>query len=93
MTTADRATRTGDELLAALGPLTIIYESGADGDGWIIAHLLEFPAALSQGKTMAEARMMVLDAARELLLAHQDLGTEPELHTVLGMEFVRAAHE
>lgn len=89
MTTADITTPTGDALLAALGQLTIVYEDAGDGDGWIFARILEFPAAFSQGSTMAEAREMVLDAARELLLSYQDDGIAPELHTLIGIEIVR----
>jgi len=39
--------------------LTILYEEG--GDGWILSSIPEVPGVLSQGKTKAEAREMVLD--------------------------------
>jgi hypothetical protein len=38
---------------------------------------------------MAEARAMVLAAARELLLSYQDDGITPEQHTLIGIEMVR----
>ncbi len=56
-------------------PLTVTYEDG--GDGWILARVREVPAAISQGRTRAEARDNVLDALRELALSYlQDASTE-----------------
>ena len=40
--------------------VTIAYEDG--GDGWIMARVLEVPAAIDQGRTREEARANVLDA-------------------------------
>ncbi len=40
--------------------LTIVYEDG--GDGWILARVLEVPAAIDQGRTRDEARANVPDA-------------------------------
>jgi predicted RNase H-like HicB family nuclease len=45
---------------------TIAYEDG--GDGWVIAHVVEKPEAMSQGRTRVEARENVRDALRELLI-------------------------
>jgi predicted RNase H-like HicB family nuclease len=45
--------------------LTILYEEG--GDGWIFSSIPEVPGVLSQGKTKAEAREMVLDALAGML--------------------------
>jgi predicted RNase H-like HicB family nuclease len=45
--------------------LTIVYEEG--DDGWIVASIPEVPGVLSQGKTKAEAREMVLDALAGML--------------------------
>jgi len=45
---------------------TVVYETAEDG--WIVAHVLERPGAVSQGRTRAEARAHVQDALRELLL-------------------------
>jgi predicted RNase H-like HicB family nuclease len=40
--------------------VTIAYEDG--GDGWILARVLEVPAAVDQGRTREEARANVLAA-------------------------------
>jgi predicted RNase H-like HicB family nuclease len=45
--------------------LTILYEE--DEDGWIMSSVPEVPGVLSQGKTKAEAREMVLDALAGML--------------------------
>ena len=45
--------------------LTIFYEE--DEDGWIMSSIPEVPGVLSQGKTKAEAREMVLDALAGML--------------------------
>jgi predicted RNase H-like HicB family nuclease len=45
--------------------LTILYEEG--GDGWIFSSIPEVPGVLSQGKSKAEAREMVLDALAGML--------------------------
>lgn len=42
--------------------VTIVYEDG--GDGWIMARVLEVPAAIDQGRTREEARANVLEALR-----------------------------
>jgi predicted RNase H-like HicB family nuclease len=47
------------------GRLTILYTE--DETGMITAHIPEVPGAVSFGKTVDEAREMVLDALRELL--------------------------
>jgi predicted RNase H-like HicB family nuclease len=49
------------------------YEDGQDG--WVIARVLELPAAMSQGRTREEARDNVLDALQELALSY--LAGEP----------------
>jgi predicted RNase H-like HicB family nuclease len=45
--------------------LTILYEEG--DDGWIFSSVPEVPGVLSQGKSKAEAREMVLDALTGML--------------------------
>jgi predicted RNase H-like HicB family nuclease len=87
MTTNDVSTPTGDELLASIGQLTIVYEDA--GDGWVTVSLLEVPGAISQGATVAEARANVLEAAKELLRSYVEDGTEPEIRTIVGVEVVR----
>lgn len=47
--------------------MTCIFERG--DDGFWIASCLEVPGALTQGRTLAEARSMLRDAIREILLA------------------------
>jgi predicted RNase H-like HicB family nuclease len=45
--------------------LTIVYEP--DSDGWIMVSIPEVPGVLSQGRTRAEAREMVLSALNDWL--------------------------
>jgi predicted RNase H-like HicB family nuclease len=49
--------------------LTAIYERG-DGDWWVAA-CPEIPGAITQGKTLDEARWMLKDAIRELHAARR----------------------
>lgn len=49
---------------------TAIFEK--DGSWWV-AEAVEVPGALSQGKTIEEARENLMDAVRELLLARREL--------------------
>jgi predicted RNase H-like HicB family nuclease len=48
--------------------LTIRYQEGEQG--YVVAQIEEFPAAISQGRTREEARESVLDALRELVLSY-----------------------
>lgn len=50
--------------------LTITYDE-PDEDGWIVAHVVEVPGAISQGRSREDARENVLDALR-LMLAPDD---------------------
>ena len=43
----------------------VVYEQGEDG--WIVARVPELPGAVSQGRTMEEARFMIKDAVKLLL--------------------------
>ncbi len=43
-------------------------------DGWIVALVLDFPGANSQGKTLRSARRMVRDALRLMAEAHMEKG-------------------
>lgn len=71
LTAAQRAHRrlsaTVDAVSDALR-LTIVFEDG--GDGWIMASIPEFPGVFSQGRDRDEARAMVRDALREMILAN-----------------------
>lgn len=46
--------------------LTIAYDE-PDEDGWIVAHVVEVPGAMSQGRTREEAHENVIDALRLML--------------------------
>jgi predicted RNase H-like HicB family nuclease len=46
---------------------TAIFEEGEDG--WIVASCPEVPGALTQGRTVDEARENLKDAVREMLAA------------------------
>lgn len=50
--------------------LTIAYDE-PDELGWIVAHVIEVPGAVSQGRTRKAARANVIDALR-LMLAPDD---------------------
>lgn len=50
--------------------LTALYEPGEDG--WIYAHVLEIPGINTQGRTRAEAKEMLEDAAREFIASLAD---------------------
>lgn len=52
--------------------LTVIYSQG--DDGWVLARIREFPAAMSQGRTREQARANVLDALREILFSYLEEG-------------------
>jgi hypothetical protein len=69
--------------LPATLDVTIVYVRSND---WICAYLLEVPGAIAQERTREAARRSVLLAARDVLHAHQDAGTDPELADVLSTE-------
>jgi predicted RNase H-like HicB family nuclease len=46
--------------------LTIVYEQEPDGE-WVVVSIPEVPGVLSQGRTKAEAREMILDALAGML--------------------------
>ncbi len=51
--------------------LTITFDE-PDGDGWIVARVLQVPGAMSQGRTRDEARENVIDALRLMLAPDED---------------------
>lgn len=61
--------------MAASTGFTISFDS-PDEDGWIVAHILEVPGAMSQGRTREEARENVLDALRTVLALDEELPGE-----------------
>ncbi len=50
--------------------LTAIIEKS--GDGWYVGQVEELPAAISQGKTIAEVKANLLDALRLLLEVNRE---------------------
>jgi predicted RNase H-like HicB family nuclease len=48
-----------------------------DERGWTMAQLAEWPAVVTCGGTVDEAREMLLDAAREMIASYRDEGREP----------------
>lgn len=66
---------------------TAIFERG--DDGWIVATCPEVPGAITQGRTMDEAREMLRDAIHEMLeIMREDAEKELE-----GRNVVREALE
>lgn len=61
--------------MAASVDFTISFDS-PDGEGWIVARVLEVPGAMSQGRTREEARENVLDALRTVLTPDEELAGE-----------------
>lgn len=55
--------------------LTVVYEDA--GEGWIMASIPELPGVITQGRAREEARFMVRDALREMLLARAQVGSPP----------------
>ena len=43
-------------------------------DGWYMAKVLDFPGAISQGRTLRSARVMVRDALRQVAECHLEEG-------------------
>ncbi|MBI1829876.1 MAG: type II toxin-antitoxin system HicB family antitoxin [Planctomycetes bacterium] len=43
-------------------------------DGWIVAIVLDFPGANSQGRTLRSARRMIRDALRLMAETHIEMG-------------------
>ncbi len=64
--------------------LTIAYDE-PDADGWIVAHVVEVPGAISQGRSRAEAHENILDALRVMLTPDDDARSDEsvELHVRL----------
>ena len=50
-----------------------------DEDGWTMAQLAEWPAVVTCGRTLEEAREMLADAAREMLATYREEGREPPI--------------
>jgi predicted RNase H-like HicB family nuclease len=48
-------------------------------EGWTTAQLAEWPAVVTCGRTVDEARVMLLDAAREMIASYREQGREPPI--------------
>jgi predicted RNase H-like HicB family nuclease len=59
--------------------LTLTAVFTPDEDGWTMAQLAEWPAVVTCGRTVEEAREMLLDAAREMLTSYRDEGRQPPI--------------
>jgi predicted RNase H-like HicB family nuclease len=50
-----------------------------DEKGWTMAQLAEWPAVITCGRTVEEARALLLDAAHEMIASYRDEGREPPI--------------
>ena len=50
-----------------------------DENGWTMAQLAEWPAVVTGGRTVDEARVLLLDALREMIASYRDEGREPPI--------------
>jgi predicted RNase H-like HicB family nuclease len=60
-------------------PLTLTAVFTPDEKGWTMAQLAEWPAVATCGRTVDEAREMLLDAAREMIASYHAEGREPPI--------------
>ncbi len=59
--------------------LTLTAVFTPDENGWTLAQLAEWPAVVTCGRTVDEARAMLADAAREMLASYRAEGREPPI--------------
>lgn len=59
--------------------LTLTAVFTPDENGWTMAQLAEWPAVVTCGKTVEEARSMLLDAAHEMIASYRAEGREPPI--------------
>jgi predicted RNase H-like HicB family nuclease len=59
--------------------LTLTAVFTPDENGWTMAQLAEWPAVVTCGRTVDEAREMLLDAAHEMLASYRDEGRQPPI--------------
>ncbi len=59
--------------------LTLTAVFTPDENGWTMAQLAEWPAVVTCGRTLEEARTMLEDAARELIASYRAEGREPPI--------------
>ena len=77
MTPDNRFVRRHTERVAETLTLTAVFTP--DENGWTMAQLAEWPAVVTCGRTVEEAREMLLDAAREMIASYRDEGREPPI--------------
>lgn len=56
--------------------LTLTAVFMPDEDGWTMAQLAEWPAVVTCGHTVDEARELLLDAAHEMIASYREQGRE-----------------
>lgn len=61
--------------------LTLTAVFTPDENGWTMAQLAEWPAVVTCGRTVDEAREMLRDAAHEMLASYRDEGRQPPIGT------------
>lgn len=59
--------------------LTLTAVFTPDEDGWTMAQLAEWPAVVTCGRSLEEAREMLIDAARQMIASYHDEGREPPI--------------
>ncbi|MBV9836674.1 MAG: type II toxin-antitoxin system HicB family antitoxin [Solirubrobacterales bacterium] len=60
-------------------PVTLTAVFAPDENGWVMAQLAEWPAVVTCGRTIEDARAMLLDAAQEMIASYRDEGREPPI--------------
>ncbi|MCL2770235.1 MAG: type II toxin-antitoxin system HicB family antitoxin [Solirubrobacterales bacterium] len=56
--------------------LTLTAVFTPDEEGWTMAQLAEWPAVVTCGHTVEEAREMLLDAAHEMIASYREEGRD-----------------
>jgi predicted RNase H-like HicB family nuclease len=59
--------------------LTLTAVFTPDENGWTMAQLAEWPAVVTCGRIVEEAREMLLDSAREMIASYRDEGRDPPI--------------
>lgn len=60
-------------------PVTLTAVFTPDENGWVMAQLAEWPAVVTCGRTVQEARKLLLDAAQEMIASYLDEGRTPPI--------------
>lgn len=70
---------TGATVQVMSEPITLTAVFTPDENGWTMAQLAEWPAVVTCGATIDEAREMLLDAAREMIASYREQGRTPPI--------------